>query len=173
MALRLLLWKADDTLHLVLLGNQVISMHRTTCWLSSWWLSLGHARLCDPMDCSMSGLSCPSPSPRVCSDSCPLSPWCCAIISSSFILFSSCPQSFQHQGLFQWIFRIDHLYDWLVWFPCSPRDSSRVFSSTTVQRHQFFGAQPSLWSLTSVHDYWKNHCFEYTDLCRQSNIFAF
>jgi len=74
---------------------------------------------------------------------------------------------------FQWIFRIDYLYDWLVWFPCSPRDSSRVFSSTTVRRHQFFGTQPSLWSLTCVHDYWKNHCFEYMDLCRQSNIFAF
>ena len=55
MALRLLLWKADDTLHLVLLGNQVMSMHRTTCWLSLWWLSVGHARLCDPMDSACQG----------------------------------------------------------------------------------------------------------------------
>ena len=47
---------------------------------------------------------------------------------------------------------------------------SRVFSNNTVQRHQFFGAQPSLWS---IHDYWKNHCFEYTDLCQQSNVSAF
>ena len=45
--------------------------------------------------------------------------------------------------------------DWLFWSPCSPRDS-RVFN-TTVQKHQFFSAQPSLHpTLTSVHDYWKN-----------------
>ena len=51
----------------------------------------------------------------------------------------------QHQS-FQWIFRTDFLYDWLVWFPCCPRESPRVFSNTTVQKHQFFGAQISLWS---------------------------
>ena len=71
----------------------------------------------------------------------------------------------QHQGLFQWVssshqvakvlelehrsfqwkFRIDFLWDWLVWSPCSPSDS-RVFSITTVWKHQFSGAQPSLWS---------------------------
>ena len=38
---------------------------------------------------------------------------------------------------------------------------SRVFSSTTIQRHQFFGTQPSF--LTSIHDYWKNCSFDYTD----------
>ena len=48
---------------------------------------------------------------------------------------------------------------------------SRVFSSTTVQKHQFFGAQSSLCPiLTSVHGYWKNHSFNYTDLCQQSDI---
>ena len=52
---------------------------------------------------------------------------------------------FHHQTL-QWIFRVDFLYDWLVW-SCSPRD----FSSTTVWKHQFFGAQPSLWSDTHIH----------------------
>ena len=53
---------------------------------------------------------------------------------------------------------------------------SRVFSSTTVQKHQFFGAQPSLWSnshISSVHDYWKNHSFDYMDLCQQSDVSAF
>ena len=51
---------------------------------------------------------------------------------------------------------------------------SRVFSSTTVQKHQFFDAQPSLWSnLTSIHDYWKNHSFDYMDLCWQSDVSAF
>ena len=45
---------------------------------------------------------------------------------------------------------------------------SRVFSSTTIQKHQFFSAQPSLWSNSHIHpyDYWKNHSFDYTDLCQ-------
>ena len=51
---------------------------------------------------------------------------------------------------------------------------SRVFSSTTVRKHQFFGTQflygPTL---TSVHDYWKNHSFDYRALCWQSNVSAF
>ena len=51
---------------------------------------------------------------------------------------------------------------------------SKVFSSTTVQRHQFFGIQPFLWStLTSVHDYWKNQSFDYMDFCRQSDVSDF
>ena len=50
---------------------------------------------------------------------------------------------------------------------------SGVFFSTTVQKHQFFGSQPSLWSNSHIHiNYWKNfdHSFEYTDLCGQSNV---
>ena len=77
-----------------------------------------------------------------CSNSCPSSRWCHPTISSSVVPFSSCLQSFpasgsfpmsqlfasgsqsmelwlQHQS-FQWIFRTDFLYDWLVWSPCSP-----------------------------------------------------
>ena len=51
---------------------------------------------------------------------------------------------------------------------------SRVFAKTIVQKHQSFGAQVSLWSnLTSIHDYWKNHSFDYMDLCWQSNVSAF
>ena len=51
---------------------------------------------------------------------------------------------------------------------------SRVFSSTTIQKHQFFGAQPSFVpTLTSIHDYWKNHSFDYMDLCQQDDVFAF
>ena len=47
---------------------------------------------------------------------------------------------------------------------------SSIFSSTTVQKHQFFGAHPSLWSnFTSIHDYWKTHNFEPMDLCLQSD----
>ena len=99
-------------------------------------------------------LSCPSLSPGVCSNTCPLSRWCHPTISSSIVPFSSCPQSFpapgsfpvsqlsshqvakrlelqlQHQT-FQWIFRIDILYDWLVECPCYPSYSQE--SSPTPQ----------------------------------------
>ena len=69
------------------------------------------------------------------------------------------------------------------WFPLGltglislqSKGLSRVFSNTTVQKHQFFGALcPSLYNptFTSVHDYWKNHSFDYTDFCWQNNISA-
>ena len=107
---------------------------------------------------------CPSPTTRVYSNSCPLSQWCHSTISSSVIPFfhlqsfpasgsfplsqlfasvgQSCKLQLQHQS-FQWIFRTDFLLYWLVGSPCSPRNS-RVFSNTTVQKHQFFSAQLSL-----------------------------
>ena len=72
----------------------------------------------------------------------------------------------------QWIFRVNFLSDWLVWSPCSPEDSQE--SSPAPQLESIFHAQPSLWfSSHIVHDYWKNHGFDYTDLCRQSDISAF
>ena len=55
----------------------------------------------------------------------------------------------QHQSL-QWIFRVDFPLDWLVWSP-QLKEFSKVFSNTTVQKHQFFGAQPSLWSSSHIH----------------------
>ena len=94
-----------------------------------------------PHELQYTRLPCP-PSPRVYSDSHPLSWWCHPTISSSVTSFSSCPQSFpaSHQGLFQWVnsshqvakdlelqlqhqsfqwtFRVDFLLDWLVWSPC-------------------------------------------------------
>ena len=65
------------------------------------------------------------------------------------------------------------------WFPLrltglflwSTRDS-RVFSSTTVWKHQSFGAQFSLWSNSHIHS-WKNHSFDYADLCQRSEPSAF
>ena len=101
-------------------------------------------------------LPCPSSIPGACSNSCPSSWWCHPTISSSVIPFSSCLQSFlasawvspshqvakvlvlQHQS-FQWIFRIDFLWDWLVWSPCCPRD---------FPAPQF---QPSLCSNSHIH----------------------
>ena len=79
----------------------------------------------------------------------------------------------QHQS-FQWIFRDDFLWDWLVWSPCSPRDSQEYSPAP-----QFHGINTLVLSLlygpalTSIHDQWKNHSFDYTDLCQKSDIFAF
>ena len=51
---------------------------------------------------------------------------------------------------------------------------SKVFSNTTVQRHQFFSTQPfNCPALTSIYDSWENHSFDYTDLCWQNNVSAF
>ena len=66
------------------------------------------------------------------------------------------------------------------WFPLGltllisllPKGFSRAVSSTTIWKHQFFRAQPSLWSI-SVPDYWKNHNFDCTDLYWKSNVSAF
>ena len=68
------------------------------------------------------------------------------------------------------------------WFPLELTDLifllskglSRVFSSTTVWKHQFFGTQPFYGpTFTSIYEYWKNHSFAYMDLCWQSNVSAF
>ena len=77
----------------------------------------------------------------------------------------------QHQS-FQWILRTDFLQDGLVWSPCSPRDSQA--SSPTPQFKSINSSAFSfLYSptLTSIHDYWKNRSFDYTDLCWQSLCF--
>ena len=110
---------------------------------------------------------CPSPAPRVHPNSCPLSWWCHPAISSSVIPFS-CPQSFPASGSFQMseLFASGgqsigdsastsvlpmNIQDWfpLGWpglISLLYTGLSRVFSSTTIQKNQFFGSQPSLWS---------------------------
>ena len=139
---------------------------------------------------------CPSPTPRVYSNSCPLTWWYHPTISSSVIPFSSCPQSFPAPGSLQMsqLFASGgqsigvsasisvlpmNIQDWFPlgwtgWISLLSKGLSRVFSNTTVQKHQFFGTQlfysPTL---TCIHDYWKNHNFDYMDLCWQSNISAF
>ena len=114
---------------------------------------------------------CPSLSPGVCSNSCPLNWWCHPTISSSVIPFSSCPQSFPASGSFpvRWLFAsgsksIGALASALpvniqAWFPLGwtglitlqSKGLSRVFSNTTIRKHQFFGTQPSLWSNSHIH----------------------
>ena len=126
---------------------------------------------------------CPSPTPGVYSNSCPLSRWCHPTISSSVVPFSFRLQSFSASGSFQMsqlftsggqsigvsasasVLRMN-IQDWfpLGWTGCVSlwsKGLSRVFSSATVQKHQFFGTcflySPTL---TSIHDYWKNHSFD-------------
>ena len=109
---------------------------------------------------------CPSPTPRVYPNSCPLSRWCHPTISSSVIPFSSCLQSFPTSGSFQMTqlfasggqsIRVSastlvlpmNTQDWFPlgwtgWISLQSKGLSRVFSNTTVQKHQFFGSQLSL-----------------------------
>ena len=108
----------------------------------------------------------PSPTPRVYWNSCPLSWWCHPIISSSVIPFSSCLQSFPASGSFQMSQFFPsggpsigvsasasvlptNIQDWFPlgwtgWTSLQSKRLSRVFSNTTVQKHQFFSAQLSL-----------------------------
>ena len=109
---------------------------------------------------------CPSPTARVHPNPCPLSWWCHPAISSSVVPFSSCPQSFPASGSFQ----MNQLFSsggqhigasastsvlamntkdrsplgWTGWISLHFKGLSRVFSNTTVQKHQFFSAQLSL-----------------------------
>ena len=116
---------------------------------------------------------CPSPSPGVHSDSRPSSPWCHPAIWSSVVPFSSCPQSLPASGsfpmsqLFTWrgqsigvsafaSFLPKNTHDWSPlewtgWISLQSKGLSRVFSNTTVQKHQFFCAQHSLQSNSHIH----------------------
>ena len=67
----------------------------------------------------------------------------------------------------------DFFLGWTGWMSKKSKGLSRVFSNTTVQKYQFFGAQPSLWSNSYIHTYWKNHSFDYKDLCCQSDRSVF
>ena len=124
---------------------------------SFWPHELQHARL-----------PCPSPTPRAYLNSRPLSGSCHPTISSSVVPFSSCPQSFPASGSFP----VSQLFasggqtigvsasasvlpmniqdwsplGWTGWISWQSKGLSRVFSNSTVQKHQFFSAQLSLWS---------------------------
>ena len=132
-------------------------------------------------------LPCPSPALGTCSDSCPSRWWCHPTILSSVILFSSWLQSFPASGSFT----VSQFFasggqsigasasasilpmniqdwsplGWTAWISLYSKELSRVFSNTTVQKHQFFGAQLSLWSNSHMtthmtYDYWKNQSFD-------------
>ena len=133
---------------------------------------------------------CPSLSPGFCSNSCPLSHWWHISISSSITLFFSCPQVLLAPGSFtktqfftssgqsieasalasvvQWIFRVGFLWNWLVWSPCNSRDSQESSPAPQFKSINSFVLNflygPTL---TSIHDYWKSHRFDYVDLCHR------
>ena len=118
-------------------------------------------------------LPCPSSNPRAYSDSCPLSRWCHPTILSSIAPLSSCLQSFPASGSFQMSqfftsggqsigvsvlasvlpMNIQGWFPlgWTGWISLQSNGPSRVFSNTTLQKHQFFSAQLSLWSNTHIH----------------------
>ena len=129
---------------------------------SLWPHGLWHIRLPYPL-----------PSPRVCSNSCPVSQWCHPTISSSVIPFSSCLKSFPASGSFLMsrffasggqsigasVSASALPMDIQDWFPLGwtglislqAKGLSRVLSSFTVRKHQFFSAQPSLWFYSHIH----------------------
>ena len=140
---------------------------------------------------------CPLPTPGVYSNSYPLSRWCHPTISSSVIPFSSCLQSFPASGSFQvsqffasggqsigvsalvsvlpvniqdWV-----SLEWTGWISLQSKGLSRVFSNTTVQKYQFFGAQLSSQSNSHIHTLTTGKTLALTRwyICWQSTVSAF
>ena len=154
----------------------ILSIHSTHIpWISVCCYSV--TQLCPnssgPHGLQHARLSCPSPSFGACSNLCPLRRWCHPAISSSVITFSCCLRSFPAS----WSFPVSRLFasgdhsigasasasvlpvniqDWfslgltgLIFL--QSKGLSRVFSNTTVQKHQFFGTQLTLWSNSHIH----------------------
>ena len=150
------------TLHL----NQLEKEEMKNPWVSSFQFSCSVVSdSLRPHESQHTRPPCPSPNPGVYSDSCPSSLWCHPAISSSVIPLSSCPQSLPASESFP----VSQLFpcggqstgisalasfvpkksqgwspsEWTGWTSLQSKGLSRVFSNTTVQKHQFFGAQPS------------------------------
>ena len=155
-------------------------MSKLRCWSSVQLLSC--VQLCDPWtEAHQASLSITNSWSLL--NSCPSSQWCHLTISSSVVPFFSCLQSFPESGSFlvSQFFASGgqsigvstlasglpmNIQDWFPlgltgWISWLSKGLPRVFSNTTVQKHQFFSAQ-FLYSptLTSIHDYWKNHNFD-------------
>ena len=141
-----------------------------------WFSQFSHSVMSDslwPHEWQHSRPPCPSPTAGVYSNSCPASRWCHPAISSSVVPFSSCPQSFPASGsfpmsqLFAWggqgtgisasssVFPMNTQdwspLGWAGWISLQSEGLSRVFSNTTVQKHQFFGTQLSSQSNSHIH----------------------
>ena len=139
-------------------------------------------------------LRCPSPSPGACSNSCLLSQWCHPTISSFVVPFSSCLQSSPASESFP----MSRVFtsggqsigasasasvlakNIQAWFPLGLTSFISLLLETLkslLQHHKSisFASLSLLYgpTLTSLHDYWKNHSFDYMDLCWQSDVSAF
>ena len=146
-----------------------------TSWTTSS-VQFSHSVLSDslrPHELQHARPPCPSPTPRVHANSRPSNRWCHPAISSSVVPFSSCPrslpvsESFPMSQLFAWggqstgvsalaSFLPKNIQDWFPlewtgWISLQFKGLSRVFSNTTVQKHQFFGAQLSSQSNSHIH----------------------
>ena len=143
--------------------------------------------LCDPMNCNTPGFLVYQPTPGDCSNSCPWSWWCHTTISSSVITFS-CFQSFPALGSFP----VSQFFtssgqsmgvsasasvlpmNIQNWFPLGLTDLSPRDSQESCPTPQFKSINSSVLSflysptLTSIHDYWKIHSFDWMDLCWQN-----
>ena len=167
-----------------------------TIWKFSWVQSLSCVRLFATPWTAAHQASMSIRTSRVYSDSSPSSWWYHPTISSFFFPFSSCLQSLPASGSFpvsqfftsgsqsigvsasasvlsmniqDWI-----PFGWVVEYPCSPRDSQE--SSPTVQFKTINSSVCRFMycpTLTSIHDYWKNHSLDETDWCWQTNVSAF
>ena len=126
-----------------------------------------------PHESQHTRLPCPSPTPGVHSNSCPSSPWCHSAISSSVIPFSYCPQSlpasksfpmsqlFASGGQSNGVSALASFLpkksqgwspsEWTGWISLQSKGLSRVFSNTSVQKYQFFGAQLSSQSNSHIY----------------------
>ena len=156
--------------------DKVLTFHHPYCFRHFSSVQFSHLVVSNslrPHESQHSRPPYPLPSPGVHSDSCPLSLWCHPAISSSVIPFSSYPQSlpasesFPMSQLFAWggqSIRVSALasvlpkntqgwspLEWTGWISLQSKGLSRVFSNTTVQKHQFFGAQPSSESNSHIH----------------------
>ena len=136
--------------------------------------SLSHVQLfATPWTAQHARPPCPSPTPGIYSNSCPLSQWYHPTITSSVVPFSSCPQSLPASRSFP----MSQLFTaggqsigvsasapvlpmntqdlsplgWTGWISLQSKGLSRVFSNTTVQKHQFSGSQLSLESNSHIH----------------------
>ena len=175
-------------------GGDICIPMADSCWYMAETntIQFSHSVLSDslrPHELQHARPLCPSPTPRVYPNSCPLSWWCYPNISSSVVPFSSHLQFFPPLGSFQTSQRFAsggqstgvsasasvlpmNIQDWLGWtgwISLQSKGLSRIFSNTTVQKfsnttvqkYQFFSAQLSYSStLTSIHVYWKNHSLE-------------
>ena len=158
---------------------------------------LSHVRLCSPMDCSMPGFLVHHQLPKLAQTHVH---WVSDAMPPSHPLSSPSPPAFnlsQNQGLFQWegsshqcgqsigvsVSASDLPVNIQGWFPLLltgfiSLQSKGVVKSplqyhspkASILRHSVFFYCPAV---TSVHDYWKNHSFDYKDLCQQRNVSAF